>query len=222
MTLAFVVLLLSQFVIRVLFNINRFTVVSLFFWFLLEAVFVASVWFVFEVLDKDFTGNLITVWFDNLLGYVLIMLPPYFLCVSYIHIKDIIKNLENENSTHKSVEKILPDITLKDENEIVKLVLKTENLLFIQSANNYVEVNFLENGVLSKYLLRNSIKKLEPTFMNTPIIHCHWSFIVDANNIELAKKTSSGYNLKLNQVLELTIPISKSCISEFNKFTTKP
>ena len=68
MTLAFVVLLLSQFVIRVLFNINRFTVVSLFFWFLLEAAFVASVWFVFEVLDKDFTGNLITVWFDNLLA----------------------------------------------------------------------------------------------------------------------------------------------------------
>ncbi|WP_027076310.1 LytR/AlgR family response regulator transcription factor [Maribacter antarcticus] len=222
MTLAFVVLLLSQFVIRVLFNINRFTVISLFFWFLLEAVFVASIWFVFEVLDKDFIGNLITVWFDNLLAYVLIMFPPYFLYVSYIHIKDVIKNLENENITNKSVEKILPDITLKDENEIVKLVLKTENLLFIQAADNYVEVNFLENGVLSKSLLRNSIKKLEPTFMNTPIIRCHRSFIVNTSNIELAKRTSSGFNLKLNQVSELTIPISKSYISEFNKVTTKP
>lgn len=222
MTLAFVVLLLSQFVVRVLFNLNRFTVISLFFWFLLEAVFVASVWFVFEVLDKDFTGNLITVWFDNLLAYMLIMFPPYFLYVSYIHIKDVIKNLENENITNKSVEKTLPDITFKDENEIVKLVLKTENLLFIQSADNYVEVNFLENGALSKSLLRNSIKKLETTFMNTPIIRCHRSFIVNTRNIELAKKTSSGFNLKLNQVSELIIPVSKSYISEFNKVTTKP
>jgi DNA-binding LytR/AlgR family response regulator len=222
MTLAFVVLLLSQFVVRVLFNLNRFTIISLFFWFLLEAVFVASVWFVFEILDKDFTGNFLTVWLENLLAYTLIMLPPYFLYVSYIHIKDVIKNLENENITNKSVEKPLPDITLKDENAIVKLVLKTENLLFIQSADNYVEVNYLENGVLSKSLLRNSIKKLEPTFRNTPIIRCHRSFIVNTNNIELAKKTSSGYNLKLNQVSELTIPISKSYISEFNKVTTKP
>ena len=169
----------------------------------------------------DFTGNLKTVWFENFLTYLLIMFPPYFLYVSYIHIKDVIKNLENENSTHKSVEKIVPDITLKDENEMVKLVLKTENLLFMQAADNYVEVNFLENGVLSKSLLRNSIKKLEPTFINTPIIRCHRSFIVNTKNIELTKKTASGFNLKLNQVSELIIPVSKSYISEFNKYTTK-
>ena len=218
MALAFVVLLLSQFVVRVLFKINRFTIVSLFFWFLLEAVFVASGWFVFEVLDKDFTGNLLTAWFDNLVAYIIIMIFPYFLYVSYVHIKDVIKKLENENLSEKSEDNYIKDITLKDENETVKLVLKTEKLLFIQSADNYVEVNFLENGVLSKSLLRNSIKKLEPTFTNTPIIRCHRSFIVNTNNIELAKKTSSGFNLKLNQVSELTIPVSKSYISEFRKF----
>lgn len=218
MTLAFVVLLLSQFVIRVLFKLNKFNIVSLFFWFLLEAVLVASVWLVFEVLDRDFTGNLLTVWFDNLLAYILIMILPYFLYVSYIHIKDVIKKLEIEN---KSELNYIKDISLKDENEIVKLVLKTENLLFIQSADNYVEVNFIENGTVTKTLLRNSIKNLETTFINTPIIRCHRSFIVNTNNIELAKKTSSGFKLKLNQVSELTIPVSKSYISEFNKLTNK-
>jgi hypothetical protein len=221
MTLAFVVLLLSQFVIRVLFKIDRFTLISLFFWFLLEAVLVASVWFIFEVLENDFTGNILTVWLENLLAYLLIMFPPYFLYISYIRNKDIIKNLQNENFTHKPEEKILLDISLKDENEVVRLVLKVENLLFIQSADNYVEVNFLENGERSKVLLRNSIKKLETTFVHTPIIRCHRSFIVNTHNIELAKKTASGFNLKLNQVSELIIPVSKSYISEFNKFTTQ-
>jgi len=221
MTLAFVVLLLSQFVVRVLFNVNKFTVVSLFFWFLLEALCVASVWFVFQILEKDFTGNLLTVWFENLLGYLLIMSPPYFLYVSYIRIKDVIKRLENENRTQKSVEEMVPDITLTDENEIVKLVLKTENLLFIKAADNYIEVHFLENGVHSKSLLRNSIKKMETTFIQTPIIRCHRSFIVNTKNIELAKKTASGFDLKLHQVSELTIPVSKSYISEFNKHTRK-
>lgn len=221
MILAFVVLLLSQFVVRVLFKLNKFTIVSLFFWFLLEAVFVASVWFVFEILDKDFTGNLLTVWFENLEAYILIMVLPYFLYVSYIHIKDVIKKLENENNAGITTNKLLKDVELKDENGIVKMILKTENLLFIQSADNYVEVNYLENGVLSKSLFRNSIKKLEPTFSNTSIIRCHRSYIVNTDNIELAKKTSSGFNLKLNQLSDFIIPVSKSYISEFRKFTLK-
>lgn len=219
MALAFVVLLLSQFVVRVLFKLNKFTILSLFLWFLLEAVFVASVWFVFEVLDRNFKGNLLNVWFENLVAYILIMILPYFLYVSYIHIKDVIKNLENGKIADNSVGKLIQDITLRDESGTVKLVLKPGNLLFIQSSDNYVEINFLENGVLSKLLIRNSIKKLEPTFTNSSIIRCHRSYIVNTNNIELAKKTSSGFNLNLNQVPEITIPVSKSYISEFKKFT---
>jgi DNA-binding LytR/AlgR family response regulator len=149
------------------------------------------------------------------------MFPPYFFYVGYIHIKDVIKNLESERIANQPIDIPLQNITIKDENEIVKLILKTEDLLFIQSADNYVEVNFLENGVLSKSLLRNSIKKLETTFINTSIVRCHRSFIVNTHNIVLSKKTSSGFNLILNQVSELTIPVSKSYISEINKFTTK-
>ena len=222
MILAFVVLLLSQFVVRDLFKINRFTAITLILWFLFEAIIVASVWFVFEILDNDITGTLLSLWFDNLVAYVLIMVVPYFLYVSYVHVKDVIKDLKNENSAGPPANKPLKDIVLKDENEAVKMVLKTENLLFIQSADNYVEVNYLKDGVLSKSLLRNSIKKLEPSFFNTPIIRCHRSYIVNTGIIELAKKTTSGFNLKLIQLSDFMVPVSKSYISEFNKFLPGP
>lgn len=213
MLLAFVVLLLSQFVVRLLLKIDKLTIVSLFFWFLLEAVAVAFVWSVFDVFSKKFTNDLFAVWFENFVGYLLIMGFPYFFYVSYIHVRDTIKNLKDSTTSLKT------EVALKDENNIVQLVLKTENLLFIKSADNYIEVHFLENGTLSKSLLRTSIKKLETTFSNTPIIRCHRSFIVNTNNIELTKKTSSGYNLKLSQISELTIPVSKSYLSEFRKHT---
>lgn len=215
MIAAFVVLLLSQFVIRLLLKLDKFTIASLFFWFLLEAVTVAFVWSVFDIFSKNTTNNLVAVWFENFVGYVLIMGFPYFLYVGYLHVRDTIKNLKNENSTTS----LKTEVALKDENNIVRLVLKIENLLFIKSADNYIEVHFLENGILSKSLLRTSIKKLETSFSNTPIIRCHRSFIVNTSNIELTKKTSSGYTLKLNQVSELTIPVSKSYLSEFRKHT---
>lgn len=221
MFIAFIVLLLSQFVVRALFKINRFTPITLFIWFLFEAIFVATSWLILEVIDKDFAGNVLDAWIKNFTAYTLIMFLPYFLYVSYVHVKDVIKILENKNSTKISEGNLEKDITFKDENEIVRLVLQHEDFLFIQSANNYVEVSFLENGVLSKTLLRNSIKKLEAIFTNTLIIRCHRSFIVNTTNIELAKKTSSGFNLKMKQVPNIIIPVSKSYISEFKKFTHK-
>ncbi len=220
MLIAFIILLLLQFVVRVLFKINKFTPITLFLWFLFEAIFVAFAWSVLEIIGNDFPDSFLDEVLKNFVAYTLIMFLPYFLFVSYMHVKDVIKKLENENREKIPESNFIKDITFKDENDTVKLVLKIDNLLFIQSADNYVEVNFLENGVLSKSLLRNSIKKLETTFANTPVIRCHRSFIVNTNNIELAKKTSSGFNLTLNKVPEVIIPVSKSYISEIKKFAT--
>ncbi len=220
MLIAFIILLLLQFVVRVLFKINKFTPITLFLWFLFEAIFVAFAWSVLEIIGNDFPDSFLDEVLKNFVAYTLIMFLPYFLFVSYMHVKDVIKKLENENREKIPESNFIKDITFKDENDTVKLVLKIDNLLFIQSADNYVEVNFFENGVLSKSLLRNSIKKLETTFANTPVIRCHRSFIVNTNNIELAKKTSSGFNLTLNKVPEVIIPVSKSYISEIKKFAT--
>jgi len=211
MILAFVVLLLSQFVVRLLLKQEKLTILSLFFWFLLEAATVAFVWSVFDVFSKNLTKDFIAVWLENMVGYLLIMGLPYFFYVSYLHVRDTIKSLKIKNNTDTL------EVALKDENDIVRIVLKTENLLFIKSADNYIEVHFIENGIVSKLLLRTSIKKIETTFYNTPIIRCHRSFIVNTNTIELTKKTSSGYILKLTQLSELTIPVSKSYLSEFRK-----
>jgi len=217
MLLVFVALLLSQFVVRALFKLDTFTIASLFLWFLLEAIIIAFIWSVFDIFSINSPHNLTAVWLENIFGYVLIMGFPYFLFVSYLLVRDTIKTLKTKNSTIISKDKIRTDISLKDENDIVRLVLKTENVLFVKAADNYIEVHYLENGSPSKSLVRTSIKKMETAFNNTSIIRCHRSYMVNTKNIEITKKTSSGYNLQLKQVLELTLPVSKSYLSEFRK-----
>ncbi len=220
MLTAFVVLLLTQFVVRELFKVNKFTAVTLILWFLFEATLVASVWFILEVLDKTFIGNYFALWLENFIAYFLIMFLPYFLYVSYCHTKDIIKRLETEKNSSISDGEVLKDISLKDENDDVKMILKVENLFFIQSSDNYVEINYLENDVAKKLLVRNSVKKMEEQFSHTLIIRCHRSFMVNTSKIEFAKKTPSGFNLRLKHLSGVTIPVSKSFISEFRKFSS--
>ncbi len=146
------------------------------------------------------------------------MFLPYFLYINYVYNKDVIKRLEHDNLTNTPKDKLIQNITIKDENDSIKLLLITEDLLFIQSADNYVEVNFMKEGLVTKTLLRNSIKKLEPIFVNSSIMRCHRSYIVNTENVAYAKKTLTGFDLKLNHVSKLTIPVSKSYISEFRKF----
>jgi len=216
--LAFIVLLFSQFVLRNIFKLKNFTVFSICLWFLLEAVLVASSWFFLDIVDKGINVNLPQLWFENFLAYVLIMFFPYFLFVSIIHFKDTL-NSHKRDIISAGLNNPVQDIVFKDKSGIVKLVLKTENLLFIQSADNYVEINYLEKEIPAKLLLRNSIKKIEQQLINTSIIRCHRSYLVNTLKLEQVKKTASGFTLILKQIPDMTIPVSKSYISEFKKHT---
>ncbi len=129
--------------------------------------------------------------------------------------------MKKENSINPSTIKHIEDIAFRDESGVVKLVLKTENIIFIQSADNYIEINYIENNNVSKFLIRNSIKKIEINLNNTPIIRCHRSYLINTNKIETAKKTSSGFNLFLKQAPNTIIPVSKTYISEFQKIFKK-
>ena len=219
--IAFIILLFSQFILRQVFKIKHFTVFSYILWFLLESVLVATAWFFLDYADNGSKPNFLKFWFENFFAYVLIMSFPYFLFAFIVHLKDLAKeniSLIKSNNTTKTEQLTL---NLKDETDVIKLVIKTENLLYIQSADNYLEVHYIENDKLSKFLLRNSMKNIEKQLLRTKIIRCHRSFMVNANEIETIKKTSSGFDLIINKLTDITIPVSKTYISEFRKFTNK-
>ena len=210
---AYIVLLLLQFVVRELFKVNNFNLLTLVLWFLFESITVASVWFVLDLITGDYAGTLIDVWLSNFLGYVLIFAVPYFLYTAYVYFGDRIKKLSDENA----VDGLCRDFVLKDENEKTILTLNVDNLLFIQSADNYVEVNYLKNDKVVNELLRNSLKNVEKVFTNSSVLRCHRSYIINTQKVELARITNSGYQIRLDRLPELTIPVSKSYISELKK-----
>ena len=217
MIIVFIILIFSQFILRELFKIKKFNVISLVFWFLFETLLVATTWFVIEISEINDKSNNFNLFVENIIVYISIMFIPYFGFISVVNIKDTIEKLKQKDS-NSSIPKIKKEITLKDEKGSVKLVLKTENLLFIQSADNYLEINYLDNEVLSKFLLRNSIKKVENLLYESQIIRCHRSYMINTGRIELVKKTSSGYNITLNKLPNITIPVSKAYTSEVKKY----
>ena len=99
-------------------------------------------------------------------------------------------------------------LILKGENKLDLLQVAHEELVCISSAQNYVEVYFLQNKILQKKLLRTTLKKIR---RDTPdLVQVHRSHLI--NPIHFVKW--SGQNSIT--IHELEIPVSKSYKEQIN------
>ena len=104
-------------------------------------------------------------------------------------------------------------IPFYDEKGVLKFSVKKENLLYIESAENYVSVCYLNKGKVSKYLLRDTLKKVEESFAGTDVIRCHRSYMVNFEKVKVIKKERDGLKLELDNVSVADIPVSKTYVS---------
>ena len=77
-----------------------------------------------------------------------------------------------------------------------KMEFDPDEILFLQSSNNYVEVHYKRDSVLKKELLRTTLKQISSTLDAYPeFIICHRTFIVNLHFVE--KITGSPQSKKL-------------------------
>jgi DNA-binding LytR/AlgR family response regulator len=66
---------------------------------------------------------------------------------------------------------------------------------------------------VSKYLLRDTLKKVEESFSGTEIIRCHRSYIVNFDKVKVIKKDKYGLTLELDNPSVMDIPVSKTYVN---------
>ena len=99
-------------------------------------------------------------------------------------------------------------LILKGENKLDKLQVAPKDLVCISSAQNYVEVYFLQNKVLQKKLLRTTLKKIG---QDAPkMLQVHRSHLINPSHFV---KWSGQNSITLH---ELEIPVSKSYKDRLN------
>lgn len=109
---------------------------------------------------------------------------------------------------NSSTDKI-SQLTLIADNGKDKLVLSPEQLVYIESADNYSNVVYIENGSQKKHLIRSSLKRIESQLTSPQIIRCHRTFIVNLKNIQKIEGNAAGYRLSFSQVQD-SIPVSRT------------
>ncbi len=97
------------------------------------------------------------------------------------------------------------------------LIINANALLFIKSADNYIEVYFLNDGIVDKQMVRSSLNNAEVSTQSFDfIIKCHRTFIVNINHIIEIQGNSQGLKLYFKGV-DFPVFVSPKYIEDFKK-----
>ncbi len=154
----------------------------------------------------------------NIVGRVI------FICISLpvtIHLNSKIRRYqhrlkelmqENHSMQHKirqfseSYANKFVELTSSDTDNFRVLVSK---IVFLKSADNYIEVGYLDNGEVKKKMIRNTLKNVEQQLREfNNFIRTHRTSIVNIQYIDKLNKNFNTYWLSLDKTNE-SIPVSR-------------
>ena len=87
------------------------------------------------------------------------------------------------------------DVRLKfyDSRHQLKFVCSSKDLLYIASDENYIRIHYRENGGFKEFVLRSSMKSVEPLCQQAGFVRTHRCYIVNPSFIKSIKKDGSGF-----------------------------
>ncbi|MBP6230505.1 MAG: LytTR family transcriptional regulator [Paludibacteraceae bacterium] len=142
----------------------------------------------------------------------LVLLLPYSILWLYFSWRDKNSQLEKINNEEPNNEgqKKAP-ILFYDEKGELKISIVQENVLYIESSDNYVTIHYLNKSRISNFLLRNSLKWMDEHLTSeTAMVRCHRSYIVNLDKVKVFRKTKDGIFLELDTLQTPDIPVSKT------------
>lgn len=178
-------------------------------WVFAEVFAMALFYTLFEKLfiqDSRFILDLLKISVKNT---TLVLFIPYSVLWLYFSWQDKKYQLQNlEKSTvGTDTKKMIP---LYDEKGVLRFSVKVENLLYVESADNYVNIFYIDKGKTARFTLRNSIKRLESMLKSVEVIRCHRSYMVNFEKVKILRKDKEELILELEGPSNIEIPVSKT------------
>lgn len=131
------------------------------------------------------------------------------------------KLAESENRKIKVVGSQPTTINFYDRNGKFTISIKKEDILYIKSADNYVEIFYLDEGKVMNQLLRNSLRNIENMFVSAGLIRCHRLYVVNMQKVKLVKRSKESILvLELSETTE-SIPVSSTYAKSIMQYITE-
>lgn len=177
---------------------------------ILVMAFVYAIYVKFVLADgRDF----IELFKISLKNTLLVILLPYTIMWLYFSWQDKAIKLQELQSKDSLEEKPKTGMILfRDEKKTMRLSIQQQDLLYLEAADNYVSIYYLDRDKVQKFMVRNSMKAFELQFRDSRIIRCHRSFMVNLDKVRIIRKEKDGLHLELGTEPSISLLVSKTYI----------
>ena len=188
-------------------------------WVACEVLVMAFI-FTIAALFTDTDKSIGTLFYNSLVKTFFILLIPYVMCYIYFIWQERVSQLRTIRERLAEDETALQAAYLQiyDEKGEMRLSVRREHLLMIESADNYVCVWYIYNNAPKKVLVRNTLKHVAEHFASTHVQRCHRSYMVNLDLIKVLRREKEGVFVEFGIEGVPDVPISKTYIENINKW----
>lgn len=165
-----------------------------------------------------FLGNVAKLPFSDMLwrvslDFLSVIAVPYIISVLVFYLDDrrrLVQSLRHR--LEMQADQLLPEgenINFYDRGGKLAFSTRRTNVLYIEAANNYSNIHYINEGKEDTFILRNSLKMLDDPEKYKGLLRCHRGFIVNIENVKLLRKDKEFLVLELTQGSR-AIPVSDS------------
>ncbi|MBC8051756.1 MAG: LytTR family transcriptional regulator [Sphingobacteriaceae bacterium] len=150
---------------------------------------------------------------------ILVLLKYISLLKKYQHTAQSIEQNIFENEATEPLNNQTIRLTGDYQNELLEV--KANDLLYIATADNYIQVFYQKESSVKSAFLRSTLKKAEESLSNSPqFFRCHRTYLVNLQKIEHISGNAQGLKLQLKDTTQL-IPVSRSLNQELKNQTLR-
>ena len=180
-------------------------------WILGEIAAMAGA-FTIAALFTDTDKSLVELFRNSYIKTALIVVIPYVMCYIYFiwhenarELKELRKQIaEDETLLQKAY------IHIADEKGDVRLSIRREHLVIVESADNYVCVYYLNNQSVKKMMIRNTLHRVAEQLEGTNIVRCHRSYVVNFSLVVALRREKEGVFVEFGIGGVPNVPISRT------------
>lgn len=172
----------------------------------------------YAILERIVLGNVRpfgTLLYMAVQNTSLILLIPYIISLLFFAWQE--KKITLEELIHQ-IRRRAYFIPFSDENGILRITLKSDDLIYLEASDNYVEIHYQAGDKVKSYLIRNSLKRIENQLEGFSLVRCHRSFMVNVARVKMMRREKGVFFLWMDDEGTISIPVSRSYSSEIAKF----
>ncbi|TAJ10116.1 LytTR family transcriptional regulator [Marinilabiliaceae bacterium JC017] len=186
-------------------------------WIAVEIVSMALFYTLYELMILKDARPFADAFKISLLNTSLVLLLPYSTLWLYFSWRDKKLQLEAISEGQERPGDTNQMIPFRDERGTMRFSIKSNDLLYMKGADNYVTIFYNDHNKHAKFLLRNTLKKLEEQLKERAVIRCHRSFMVNFDRVKLVEREKDGLKLKLDTTPVVEVPVSKTYMGDVFK-----